>query len=138
MMQAEIEAIPNKWYLEVDCLQHQYQLLTLAQLTAVNKVLVPSFGHAEHSPGSFTNYFGVVARMFHLWREHARAFYTAYADQPGVTAKEAFDVCARIPPKPLVGRWNQITLCERHALRGSPPALTRAFFQVHILTLMGP
>ena len=110
-MEAEVAHIPNKWLLKVFCKVHQYQIMTRGNLVDINLFLVVAFNLAVDEPGYFKNYFGVVQRLFYTWRDLARDIFEDFASPLGPGPQVAMEVCAKVPPKPLIGRFNQATVC---------------------------
>ena len=89
------------WWFDIDCLAHQYQLLSLLSLqpTELSELLsLP------------TSYYSCLAIVMHLLRDNAREVWTFVIDQFGrLRAQELFK---HVPPRPIGGRWGNTSKCE--------------------------
>ena len=60
-------------------------------------------------------YYGTLAKVMHLWREKASDAYELYKRLFCVEMiTDTLAVFKQVPPKPIVGRWGQASLCEKH------------------------
>ena len=107
------------WFFEIDCLAHQYQLLSLLTLQPdeLSRLLMLP-----------TNYYSCLAIIMHLVRDNARSIWTFCLARFG--AARTLVLFARIPPAPISGRWGQASKCECWLEPWSAPELQLVFTEV--------
>lgn len=89
------------WFFEIDCIAHQYQMLSLMTLQPdeLAKLLCLP-----------TNYYSCLAIVMHLVRDNARSIWTFCVERFG--GLRTLQLFPNIPPIPISGRWGQASKCE--------------------------
>ena len=110
---AQIQQNPQCFGFDTNCMMHQAALQVEEELKQVDRVLGVV---GIELPG---RYFGCVARVLHTWRDTgmSKKIYTRWAT---ISEESAVTFARRKPPKPIMGRWQQVHICESYLL--APPA----------------
>eukprot|EP00959_Pyramimonas_sp_CCMP1952_P465884 9489067-Pyramimonas_sp.AAC.1 len=77
-------------------------------IEAQNRARVAAGGTAA----TIIRYYATLGKIMHLWRDNARDMFTNWVKHFG--AVNGMTHAQQVPPKPLVGRWGNTTLCEKH------------------------
>jgi hypothetical protein len=101
LIASEMASYNWKWFFEIDCLAHQYQLLSLLSLQP---------DELSSLLGLPTNYYSCIAILMHLVRDNAREIWLFCVSE--FTAVRALQVFKSIPPAAISGRWGQASKCE--------------------------
>ena len=103
-IQIETEHVVTKILLDMDCLCHQYQLLSFDTLSDVDEILL-AVGRVEDDDAAADageneappwKYFSVLSKSLHLWRDRARSFFDVAKDMPQLGPEGAMRVCGKV------------------------------------------
>lgn len=94
-VQTEIESAPRDLFVHHACTEHQYNLITGTGLRVINSWM----GRC----GLVMTYFATLAKIMHIWRDHARLLYFIFVIKYG--SPLANRVARTMPPMCIAGRW---------------------------------
>ena len=96
------------WILCIDCLIHQFHIMTAESLYNMNAVAdALRIGH---------QYYTSISMVLHSWRDNCASIASVWQERFPTT----WDLfCDRIPPKPISGRWGRASAVEEFLLEGT-------------------
>ena len=97
----------TKWWWDLDCHCHIYQLLVHDGLVPCDEFLMEVAG---------IKYYNTLAKMMNSWREFA---IELWRDCVRLYGDEVALLFTRVPPKCIRERWGAVANCEDHVLK--PP-----------------
>jgi hypothetical protein len=111
----EVKDAANIFVVDISCVQHSNALIYKGNLSIEDQWLARLKRDHPDMEGKLNGgYYSNLAKMMHVWRGDVRHVYNLASRVYGnIVARASFK---RLPPKPLAGRWGQITACEDHVL----------------------
>ena len=64
-------ALPSAFFLDIDCLMHQYSLGTIEVLKGIDRILSLCYSKLHVPRDDRVPYIATVMKAFNIWREHA-------------------------------------------------------------------
>ena len=123
LLEAAISGTIFKVMFGMDCLYHQFHLITLGLLYGLDTFIMPCFGF-ESPP----RYYTIMASTMHVWRDNCKDIFEAWCSMYGPV--EAQRCAASVPPRPISGRWGRKAQCEEYLLKCDPEHVAAVFTRV--------
>ena len=120
-IKCELHDDPNRIGLDCDCFAHQFHLITLALLWALDLLFIPASGQDF-------KYYTSLASLMHIMRDNMAEIYQAWADTYTVQDAIANGVHL-VAPRPVSGRWAKVGSMENYTL-GCDPAKLRKVLHI--------
>ena len=74
-------------------------------------------------------YYSTLAAILHVWRDNATEMFSCFLDRFGMDRLKLTPL-AKVPPRPLSGRWGRKTQMETHVLSFAPDEICAVFQKV--------
>lgn len=102
---SQIAPVENAALFDIDCLSHQFQLITKRQLFVMDDVV-----RTLKPPCGLYRYYSSLAMIFHVWRDNARDIFARWCGEFGCAS--AITSCSKVPPRPIAGLGRERDTCR--------------------------
>lgn len=123
--------MPGVFYMDSNCLLHQYHLMVKEQLQSIDQALLELARSASENDKDylFERYFGSIAKTVNFWRENVHEVISSWENIHGSKAPEGINYRA-YPLRVVSGRWGSIENAESFMLKRSRQYLQPALLGV--------